>query len=72
LEEAPRLVRELAGTRGTPALLDVLARAAACQAAGGRFVKADLVAAARAVVAAAGQWDTAVAEAFGALLRSCS
>jgi hypothetical protein len=69
--EVPKLVRELSATRGTAALLDVLARTAACKARGGRFVKADLVAAAGAVMAAAGPWDPAVAAAFGALLHGC-
>jgi hypothetical protein len=67
--EASLLVRELAAARGTPALLGVIARATACAAHGGRFVKDDLIAAARAVAAAAGPWDPAVAEAFGSLLR---
>jgi hypothetical protein len=67
--EASLLVREFAATRDTAALLDVIARASACKARGEHFVRGDLVAAARAVMDAAGPWDPAVAEAFGALLR---
>lgn len=68
-EQSRRLLQELEGTRGTPALLDVIARAAACNARGGRFVKADVLAAGRAVMDATGQWDPAVAAAFGGLLQ---
>jgi hypothetical protein len=70
-DDAPRLVREFARTRGTAALLDVLARAAACKADGERFAKADLIAAAGSVVGAVGPWHPAVAAAFGALLHGC-